>query len=724
MGWNSVPGCWSSGVIERAMDRSNWARGALAKWTGSSRLCTLHVMKDLAVLLVGVAMPVCATAQVQLAYQFPPVRNYATVAYEPNTGEGYLFGGEYHNDLYRHDDGRWVSVATATPGPTMFAPVAATWPGHGMLVVGGSQTWLFDGVGWNQLPIPSPQLVVAMAYDPIRTRMVAWVSGGTREFDGTAWWNGPGGPLGTAGGMAWHANLQRIVLLVPNSIWRDYYLYDGVSWTLAETTSGVCNGAALSPTVSGSVVSSGGYAFPVNLGGIQYWPASSAPGGSLAVPPRRTGFSWYDPIRQRTVLTHGAQTSIDHRGTYYLDATGAHVAGAGLQPAWGSATATYDTWHGTYVIGGGSYLGDTKSPGVWTLRDDVWADRGGPQLPQAASSTFDSRRGRVVITGGGVYDYGGGSWSAGVGVGEWDGVQWTSAVPPVTPSPRLGPLFVYDPLRARCVLYGGAVPNSSSPLTDTWEWDGTAWQSFAPVTVPGPGGALVFDRERGQCVLAAGTSLFAWNGVDWHVLTIPWSGGQLGYDVARDRLVRSVGYPLPLQEEWNGSSWVSIGGGESAPAGTFDLSKGAFVGYDGRGLLRFGDPAAATIQPFGAGCLGTAGVPVLHGEAPPRLGRTLELRLEHLPAAAPWFGVLGADASVWLGQPLPIDLSPAGMPGCAVLAPIEVDELRSGPDWSIAVPTQPALLGARFAVQAYVLDAAANALGLTVSNGVRLRCGA
>lgn len=680
---------------------------------------------------LAIAAPV--VAQVQLTCPFPPLRDNPTVAWEPNTGEGYLFGGYGWNDLWRHADGLWVPVTTPSAGPVMAEPHAATWPGHGMLVVGTilggqPQTWLFDGTDWSQLPVATPQGVRAMAFDPVRGVMVGWCGGPVHEFDGANWSVAPAAPTASWGALAWHANLQRIVLLTQWSsgffTTRLYSAFDGANWSSLGITSGPVDRASLSPTVSGDIVSSGGYGFPFDVGLLRFWPIASAP-ANVDVPPRWYGYSWYDPIRLRTVVTHAAQASEDHRGTYYVDAAGSQVSGAGVQPPWAGAAACWDSWRGGYLLAYGRYQADFYG-GLWQWLDGGWQQISATPPSHAAVSqagcAFDSRRGRMVVVCGGVYDNGSGAWVANLGVREWDGSAW-HPLPSGGPSAREVPGFAYDPVRQRCVLFGGAM-HGGGTLTDTWEWDGSAWQAFAPTTVPPAGEGLVFDRERGQCVLAAGSSLWSWDGANWHALAIPWSGGELGYDVARDRLVRSVAAPVPMQQEWDGTAWVTIGGSEVAPVRTFNLATGTFMGYDGRGLRTLGDPAAATIQPFGAGCLGTVGVPVLHGEAPPRLGHALALRVEHLPVGAPWIGVLGRDVPTWLGLPLPIDLTPAGMPGCAVLAPLEVDELRSGADWPIAVPNAPALLGGTFAVQAYVFDAAANALGLTLSNGVRLRCGA
>jgi len=84
----------------------------------------------------------------------------AAVAFEPISGEGYLFGGTlnlsqqnatWRNDLWRFEEGVWVAVTTLTSPPALPKPAACAWPGHGMLLASSGQTWLLDGTNWTQI---------------------------------------------------------------------------------------------------------------------------------------------------------------------------------------------------------------------------------------------------------------------------------------------------------------------------------------------------------------------------------------------------------------------------------------------------------------------------------------------------------------------------------------------------------------------------------------------
>jgi hypothetical protein len=64
--------------------------------------------------------------------------------------------------------------------------------------------------------------------------------------------------------------------------------------------------------------------------------------------------------------------------------------------------------------------------------------------------------------------------------------------------------MAYDPPTQRVVLFGGLSPNGT--LSDTWTWDGNAWDVKRPPTVP-PGreiAALGFDETTNKLILAGG----------------------------------------------------------------------------------------------------------------------------------------------------------------------------------------------------------------------------
>jgi hypothetical protein len=124
----------------------------------------------------------------------------------------------------------------------------------------------------------------------------------------------------------------------------------------------------------------------------------------------------------------------------------------------------------------------------------------------------------------------------------------------------------------------------------------------------------------------------------------------------------------------------------------------------------------------GPGCAGMAGIPQLQlwRDQLPWLGEPFVLRLLRLPPGQATLLWLGASDTAWGAVPLPLDLTPIGMPGCA---------LRMSPDlvfplfqWtgeaalSVGIPNDPVLRGNTFYAQGLAVDPRANALGLVVSD--------
>jgi hypothetical protein len=145
-------------------------------------------------------------------------------------------------------------------------------------------------------------------------------------------------------------------------------------------------------------------------------------------------------------------------------------------------------------------------------------------------------------------------------------------------------------------------------------------------------------------------------------------------------------------------------------------------------VIRHGLPPS--YAPYGAGCAGSAGTPVLQALAPslPAIGQSFTLAVGNVPAVPGLaFLVFGLSASSWNGNSLPFPLAGLGAPGCFVHASPDGALLlvasAGTATLSIPIPGDLALLGTVLHHQALALDPAANALGGTVSNGARLVVG-
>jgi len=123
---------------------------------------------------------------------------------------------------------------------------------------------------------------------------------------------------------------------------------------------------------------------------------------------------------------------------------------------------------------------------------------------------------------------------------------------------------------------------------------------------------------------------------------------------------------------------------------------------------------------FGAGCAGSMPSTTLVPLDTPRIGAALQVHLDHLPVNAA-FLIAGFSNSNSAFGPLPLDLGPIGMPGCAARVSIDFVALVLGSggfaDHRLPIPNVPGLVGVHFYQQALVLDpGAGNALGAVMSD--------
>jgi hypothetical protein len=414
-----------------------------------------------------------------------------------------------------------------------------------------------------------------------------------------------------------------------------------------------------------------------------------------------------------------------------------HEASGSLAMLWGTDIAT----------------GQTATQ-AWRFQNGTWSLQAGP-LPShryEASIGYDALHQQAVLFGGSENGFDrDDTWL-------WNGTSWTQANPPIRPSPRVGAAMAFDHRRGVVVLFGGIATPTSTILADTWEWNGSVWQLLTPPVSP-PARAyenMAFDPVNGSVLLYGG---YTYNGPQLQVFNDTWTfdGNQwlqqqpatspssrtnagMVTDLRRQRIVLLGGQTFdPFAWEWDGAQWsprYQPGPGPRTSFGiTYDavarrvVVAGGGVQYPGgiywqNDTWSFQSPLPADVAPFGSGCAGTAGTPAL-GAAPftlSWLGDTMRNVVEAIPVGEP-----GAVFVSSVGSTPPIPLGGVGMPGCDLLVPIDVVEFRAATagraEWALAIPNTPSLAGATFRQQAFVLDAAANVLGLTASNAVLVTLG-
>jgi hypothetical protein len=262
----------------------------------------------------------------------------------------------------------------------------------------------------------------------------------------------------------------------------------------------------------------------------------------------------YDPPRGRTVLFEAGTPP-------YVDVLGA----GGIIPAnppkiweWDGSTwqlrsctgapldmehaaIAYDPKDERVVLAGGKpILGDDFSTWEVDLKTCVWTNRSSAVQPPPrwdAMMAWDSARNVAVMFGGIIIN----DQTELNDTWEWDTAAgvWTQVTPSSVPPPRTQAGMVYDPGRARAVLFGGfsgLTFNPGSVFSDLWEYDGVAhnWLSASPVTKPSARlePSLAYDPDRGRVVLFGG----------------------LGQHVADDGRIDSLMANRDLWD-WDGSQW-------------------------------------------------------------------------------------------------------------------------------------------------------------------------
>ncbi|MGH7482783.1 MAG: Kelch repeat-containing protein [Longimicrobiales bacterium] len=205
----------------------------------------------------------------------------------------------------------------------------------------------------------------------------------------------------------------------------------------------------------------------------------------------------------------------------------------------------YHAQRNSLILFGGGFARAVRAEGViWERRAGGWKAIGGDIRAGTSEPgmCYDRSRDRVVIFGGwdSQSNFRGDTW-------EWqenDLVQVDSA----GPSARAGHVFLYDPVRQTCLLFGGR--GAEGYLADTWEWDGTTWRRL---DVRGPSArwftASATDPENQRIVIFGGRGpaapvpgrdatgdlgdTWTWDGERWERLRIsgppPRSGAQLAF---------------------------------------------------------------------------------------------------------------------------------------------------------------------------------------------------
>jgi len=146
-------------------------------------------------------------------------------------------------------------------------------------------------------------------------------------------------------------------------------------------------------------------------------------------------------------------------------------------------------------------------------------------------------------------------------------------------APASGACMTYDPIRERCVMFGGVcVKGSRVMLRETREWDGERWHVMRPLESPPARSSarMAFDYVRGTVLLFGGRSydpfvlyddLWEYDGTTWKeipCISSSWPRPRrcvyLETDPVRRRVVLFGGddglTPFDDTWEWDGANWT------------------------------------------------------------------------------------------------------------------------------------------------------------------------
>ena len=206
------------------------------------------------------------------------------------------------------------------------------------------------------------------------------------------------------------------------------------------------------------------------------------------------------------------------------------------------------------LLNSGDLAGEARStPGkVWGWDGTTWrvVSPGGPDVRTLGGVTYDSDRNVVVTFGGWIVSGRSGSYYD--DTWEWDGTDWQSKEV-AGPGLRHHVQLAYDASRKQSVLYGGfseTSQSSSSTRTenqDTWTWDGTNWEQAETQSQPGPRQhhTMIYHSGRQKVLLFGGMSSTGLHNTLW---------------------------------EWDGAGWQQLDTGAGGPSPRL----GAQMAYDAR----------------------------------------------------------------------------------------------------------------------------------------------
>ncbi|MCA8949181.1 MAG: hypothetical protein KDE27_06750, partial [Planctomycetes bacterium] len=441
----------------------------------------------------------------------------------------------------------------------------------------------------------------------------------------------------------------------------------------------------------------------------------------------------FDPNRSEIVLAGGERPSTLLRDAWSFDGSRWQpIPLQGQRPMRSFAALAVEPSGSSVLAFSGLGISTTPAADTWRWDGRAWSQLNVPgPSPRVAAATCTSPTA--------VWLYGGDNWGSGSAFSDlwrWDGTAWTQVVA-AGPSARTGAGMTWDLQANVAVLFGGATPLTLP--TDTWTFDGVAWQQQVTTTAPtgrwSP--AMAFDPVLGRTVLCGGisgasplTDTWLWDGTAWSPvpsgsLPVGHQATTAAFDLQRLQVVArttstTTGY---LGWSFDGQAWNQIGATPPSYEMLYATWDGKLLGYPytfgllhGEGMnLHSLSATAASATPYGGTCGQNA--PTVAASTWPRLAEA-GFEVELVRAQPSSFAVvLGA-------------VQPASLPllGCTLLVPpgqaavLLPTDVRGNAALALPIPASIGFLGVALHFQAAAPDPNAPA-GFAMSRGLRIGIG-
>ncbi|MGE5183617.1 MAG: DUF4215 domain-containing protein [Acidobacteriota bacterium] len=504
----------------------------------------------------------------------PSPRYDAGAAYDAIRHRVVVFGGTTTsgvvNDTWEWDGVDWKPFSPAT-SPTARAGAAMSFDanrGH-VILFGGTdgttanqETWEWTGTTWNPLAPatkPGARYGARMAFDSAATHdyvvMVGGSSGDTHTwtFDGTNWTDkgSTSGPStgADANAMAFDANLGALVLW--GGVASATYTWSGTAWTsnTSATPTARTNIVATYDAIRKQVMVFGGNSGgPLSDTWLRTGTAWAQPAAFGQPNARMRGAMGYDPLRHRIVLFGGQTVGLNRRDnaanimsndTWEWDGhKWASVSTTGTPSQRGGAYFDYDTtarqlrlYGGDAITQQGALLNQQVYTDVFSFNGSAYTNNSttGRATARAAGMAYDVANNLLVTFSGATLDTAcGNTCYAGTGTGDtwtWSTTAGWKQASGTMPPGRRNSAIAYDPVRKRTVAFAGITPPNGQSVSDTWEWNGSAWAAMNPSQAPPArsGFAIFYNPDTSTEVvfgspifgLSGGEDLWDWNGSVW-----------------------------------------------------------------------------------------------------------------------------------------------------------------------------------------------------------------